>query len=142
MNNVQLDSKYLNTIGKTIRDTQQPNTERLFVKLEHVSTTEKVAITTYTIKIEFLKIYNYLNLNYQFHHTMKLKEHSHTNFKSFSWNHFLFYIKYQELNKQTTDAIQSIPINAALIIESENWSSTLNELENTMLWKTISNSED
>ena len=54
---------------------------------------------------------------------------------------FLLYQKYQELNKQTTDAIQSIPINAALIVESENWSSTLNELENTMLWKTISNSE-
>ena len=55
---------------------------------------------------------------------------------------FLLYQKYQELNKQTTDAIQSIPINAALIVESENWSSTLNELENTLLWKTISNSED
>ena len=33
---------------------------------------------------------------------------------------FLLYQKYQELNKQTTDAIQSIPINAALIVESEN----------------------
>ncbi|MGB2371227.1 MAG: hypothetical protein ACPH67_02730, partial [Flavobacteriales bacterium] len=55
---------------------------------------------------------------------------------------FLLYQKYQELNKQTTDAIQSIPINAALIVESENWNSTLNELENTMLWNTISNSED
>ena len=54
----------------------------------------------------------------------------------------MLYQKYQELNKQTTDAIQSIPINAALIIESENWSSTLNKLENTTLWKTISNSED
>ena len=32
---------------------------------------------------------------------------------------FLLYQKYQELNKQTTDAIQSIPINAALIVESE-----------------------
>ena len=55
---------------------------------------------------------------------------------------FLLYQKYQELNKQTTDAIQSIPINAALIVESENWSSTLYELENTMLWKTISDSDD
>ena len=55
---------------------------------------------------------------------------------------FLLFQKYQELNKQTIDAIQSIPINAALIVESENWSSTLNELENTLLWKTISNSED
>ena len=55
---------------------------------------------------------------------------------------FLLYQKYKELNNQAADAIQSIPINAALIIESENWNSTLKDLDNTILWKTISNSED
>jgi hypothetical protein len=55
---------------------------------------------------------------------------------------FLIYQKYLELNKQSNDAIKSIPINAALIVESENWNSTLNELESTLLWNTISNSED
>ena len=55
---------------------------------------------------------------------------------------FLIFKKYQELNRITTDAIQSIPINAAIVIESENWNSTLKELEKTTIWKSISNSED
>ena len=55
---------------------------------------------------------------------------------------FLLLKKYQELNKTTTDAIQSIPISAAIVIESENWNSTLKELEKTTIWKSISNSED
>ena len=55
---------------------------------------------------------------------------------------FLLYQKYQELNEKTTDAIQSIPISAAIIVESDNWNSSLNELENTTIWNTISNSND
>ena len=48
---------------------------------------------------------------------------------------FLLFKKYQELNRKTTDAIQSIPISAAIVIESENWNSTLKELEKTTIWK-------
>ena len=55
---------------------------------------------------------------------------------------FLLYQKYQELNRQTTDAIQAIPINAAVIIETDDWNSSLKELENTTIWSAISNSED
>mgnify|MGYP001322037585 CR=1 FL=1 len=55
---------------------------------------------------------------------------------------FALFQKYQELNKQNTDAIQSIPINASFVIEIENWNSSLKKLENTMLWKSISNSEN
>ena len=55
---------------------------------------------------------------------------------------FLLFQKYQELNKQNTDAIQSIPINASIIIEIENWNSSLKKLENTILWKSISSSEN
>ena len=55
---------------------------------------------------------------------------------------FLLYKKYQELNEQTTDAIQSIPISAAVIVETDNWNSSLNEIENTTIWNTISNSNN
>jgi hypothetical protein len=55
---------------------------------------------------------------------------------------FLLYQKYQELNTQTSDAIQAIPINASLLIETNNWNNSLNELENTTIWTTISKSEN
>jgi len=55
---------------------------------------------------------------------------------------FLLYKKYQELNEQTTDAIQSIPISASVIVETDNWNSSLNEIENTTIWNTISNSNN
>ena len=55
---------------------------------------------------------------------------------------FLLYKKYQELNEQTTDAIQSIPISTAVIVETDNWNSSLNEIENTTIWNTISNSNN
>ena len=55
---------------------------------------------------------------------------------------FLLFQKYQELNRKNVDAIQSIPISAAIVIESENWNSSLQELEKTTIWKSITNSED
>jgi len=50
---------------------------------------------------------------------------------------FLIFQKYQELNQVETDAVQAVPINAALIVESDNWSASFNELENSTIWKTI-----
>ena len=50
---------------------------------------------------------------------------------------FMIFQKYQELNTVETDAIQAVPINAALIIESDNWSASINELENSTIWSTI-----
>ncbi|MBH83639.1 MAG: hypothetical protein CMP70_03070 [Flavobacteriales bacterium] len=55
---------------------------------------------------------------------------------------FSLFQKYQELNRKNVDAIQSIPISAAIVIESENWNSSLQELEKTTIWKSITNSED
>ena len=39
---------------------------------------------------------------------------------------FLIFQKYQELNQIETDAVQAVPINAALIVESDNWSASFN----------------
>ena len=50
---------------------------------------------------------------------------------------FLVYQKYQELNYVKTDAIQAIPINAAVIIESDNWNTSLSKLENANIWQSI-----
>ena len=55
---------------------------------------------------------------------------------------FLLYQKYNELNKHTIDAIQVIPLNSAVIIETEDWEKSLEELENSTLWQSISNSNE
>lgn len=54
---------------------------------------------------------------------------------------FLLYQKYQELNKQNVDAVQVIPINSALIIETEDWNKSLEKLESSTLWNSITFSE-
>ncbi|MDB2674938.1 hypothetical protein N9Y90_00195 [Flavobacteriales bacterium] len=49
----------------------------------------------------------------------------------------MIFQKYQELNQVETDAIQAVPINAAVIIESDDWSTSVNELKNSTIWNTI-----
>lgn len=53
---------------------------------------------------------------------------------------FLIFQKYQAINKQETQAIEAIPTNAAIIIESDNWVVTYNDLENATIFKTITQS--
>ena len=53
---------------------------------------------------------------------------------------FLLYLKYKELNKHTTDAIQVIPLNSAVIIETEDWAKYSRGIRKFNLWKSISNS--
>lgn len=53
----------------------------------------------------------------------------------------LAYWKYTELANTKADALQAIPTNAAIIIKSNDWDNSWNELESSSLWKQISEGE-
>lgn len=55
---------------------------------------------------------------------------------------FMIFQKYQELNKVETDAIQAIPINAALIVESDSWNTSFSDLKNSTIWSVITENTD
>ena len=53
---------------------------------------------------------------------------------------FLIFHKYQSIKSVKTKAIEAIPTNAAIIIESDNWALTMNDLEKSTIFNTITNS--
>lgn len=54
---------------------------------------------------------------------------------------YLGYTKYLDLANTTSDPLQAIPTNAAIIVKSENWRKSWSELEESAIWQQISKNE-
>lgn len=54
---------------------------------------------------------------------------------------FLIFQKFQSINSKKTLAIEAIPTNAAIIIESSNWDLTLSDLQKSTIFNTITQSQ-
>ena len=54
---------------------------------------------------------------------------------------YLGYYKYMEIAKSTANPLQAIPTNAAIILKSDNWRKSWNELEASAIWKQISKND-
>ena len=54
---------------------------------------------------------------------------------------YLGYTKYTEITKSIANPLQAIPTNAAIIIKSDNWLKSWNELEASSIWQQISKNE-
>lgn len=53
---------------------------------------------------------------------------------------FLIFQKYQSIKGEKTQAIEAIPTNAAIIVECDNWAVTLNDLEKSTIFQTVTQS--
>ena len=54
---------------------------------------------------------------------------------------YLGYSKYLEITKSTSNPLQAIPTNAAIILKSDNWRKSWSELEESAIWKQISKND-
>lgn len=54
---------------------------------------------------------------------------------------YLGYTKYIEITKSIANPLQAIPTNAAIIVKSDNWRKSWNELEASTIWQQISKNE-
>lgn len=50
---------------------------------------------------------------------------------------YLMYQKYEDLNQTERDAILAIPINAAIIVENDDWNLTFNKINQSTIWNEL-----